>query len=151
MCYRYLLGVKWSQVQILSADRYECRSEAILAHRTAGLNDRPTLSHVSCAGQTVCWRADTPPALVVTTAATALAQPTVTRALKTLNRGGIVVRDRHIDGEQIVFVEFTATARGAEECPPNGCRISVSRVIRRHPSCAERRGKGCPGRWRRNS
>jgi hypothetical protein len=37
----------------------------------------------------------------VTTAATALAQPTVTRALKTLNRGGIVVRDRHIDGEQI--------------------------------------------------
>jgi hypothetical protein len=109
------LGVKWSQVQILSARR---RSEAILAHWTAGLNDRPTLAHVSCAGQTVCWRADTPPALVVTTAATALAQPTVTRALKTLNRGGIVVGDRHIDGEQIVFVELTATARGAEECLP---------------------------------
>jgi DNA-binding transcriptional ArsR family regulator len=100
-------------------DRYQCSSEAILAHRTAGLNDRPTLSHVSCAGQTVCWRADTPPALVVTTAATALAQPTVTRALKTLNRGGIVVRDRHIDGEQIELVELTATAaRGAEECLP---------------------------------
>jgi hypothetical protein len=48
----------------------------------------------------------------------ALVQPTVTRALKTLNRGGIVVRDRHIDGEQIVFVELTATARGAEECLP---------------------------------
>jgi DNA-binding MarR family transcriptional regulator len=54
----------------------------------------------------------------VTTAATALAQPTVTRALKTLNRGGIVVRDRHIDGEQIVFVELTATTRGAAECLP---------------------------------
>ena len=87
-----------------------------MAHQTAGLNDRPTLSHVSCAGQTVCWRADTYPALVVTTAATALAQPTVTRALKTLNRGGIVVGDRHIDGER--SVELTATARGAEECLP---------------------------------
>jgi hypothetical protein len=30
--------------------------------------------------------------------------------------GGIVVGDRHIDGEQIVFVELTATARGVEEC-----------------------------------
>jgi DNA-binding MarR family transcriptional regulator len=54
----------------------------------------------------------------VTTAATALAQQTVTRALKTLDRGGIVVRDRHIDGEQIVFVELTASARGAGECIP---------------------------------
>ena len=118
MRYRDLLGVKWSQIQILSARPVSVQVRGHFAHRTAGLDDRPTLSHVSCAGQTVCWRADTPPALVVTTAATALAQPTVTRALKTLNRGGIVVHHRHIDGEQIVLVELTATARGAEECLP---------------------------------